>query len=62
MRSSEKKCGKQMAKANNDLVTMRKMTTRTTKWEKKADRVTKQRNLTSDDPVNWQLWRLKTSN
>jgi hypothetical protein len=32
------------------------------KWEKEVDRVTKQRNLTTNEAVNWQLWRLKTSN
>jgi len=31
------------------------------KWEKEVERVMKQRNLTSD-VINWQLWRLKTSN
>jgi lysozyme family protein len=32
------------------------------KWEKKIESVMKQRNLTSDDAVNRQLWRLKTGN
>lgn len=31
-------------------------------WEKEVDRVMKQRNLTYDDAVNWQLWQLTTSN
>jgi len=32
------------------------------KWEEEVERVMKQRNSTTDDTTNWQLWRLTTSN
>jgi len=32
------------------------------KWERKIESLMKQRNLTTDDAVNRQLWRLKTGN
>jgi len=30
------------------------------RWINQPSRLMKGRNLTSDDAVNWQLWRLKT--
>jgi len=30
-------------------------------WEKEVERVVKQRNLTSDEAVNRQIWRLKNN-
>lgn len=32
------------------------------KWEMEVVRVMKQKNLTSDDAVNWQLWQIATDN
>jgi hypothetical protein len=31
------------------------------KWDKEIERVIKHRNLTSDEAINRQIWRLKTS-
>jgi hypothetical protein len=31
------------------------------KCEKDVERVIKQKNLTHDNAINWQLWRLKTA-
>jgi hypothetical protein len=32
------------------------------KWDKEVESVMNQRNVACDEAVNWQLWRLKTSN
>jgi hypothetical protein len=32
------------------------------KWEKEVERVTKQKNLTSEDALNQQLWQKVTEN
>jgi hypothetical protein len=32
------------------------------KWEREVERVTKQKNLTPEDAVNWQLWRKAAEN
>jgi hypothetical protein len=32
------------------------------KWERKMERVKKQKNLTPEDAVNWQIWRKATEN
>jgi hypothetical protein len=49
-----------MAYANNNLVAARKE--RKTRNEVGKGRVMKQKNLTSEDAVNWQLWRKATEN
>jgi hypothetical protein len=32
------------------------------KWEREVERVMKQKNLTPEDAVNWQLWQKVTKN
>jgi hypothetical protein len=32
------------------------------KWERKVKMVTKQKNVTPEDAVNWQIWQKATEN
>jgi len=50
-----------MASANNDMVT-RKRGRCTVNWEKEVGSVMKQKNLTNDDAINWQLWQKARQN